>query len=108
MTRLTCPSCGGLLPDPDAPCPRCGHGRADSPAGFGSQTTWEVLLAVSSSMAFGVVLLLGGPFLIWLWDRLGGEPTWGWLAALLCAGAGLAALARGGRILVDYILWRRR
>jgi len=107
MPRMTCPSCGGLLPGPDAPCPRCSHGRADLMAEIGSQTTWDVLLAVGSSMAFGVVLLLGGPFVIWLWDRLGGEPTWGWLAALLCASGGLAALARGGRVLVAYISWQR-
>ncbi len=106
MPRLTCPSCGGLLPGADVPCPRCGHGRVDLE--IGAQTTGEVLLAVGSSLAFGVTLLLGGPFLIWFWDRLGGEPTWGWLAALLCAGVGLAALARGGRILVSYIVWRRR
>jgi hypothetical protein len=59
-------------------------------------------------MVAGVLLLLGGPVAIWLWDQLGGDATWGWLVALLCAGGGLAAMARGLRTLVAYLSWRRR
>lgn len=108
MSHLICPSCKGLLPSPDAPCPRCGYGQTDLLEDIGARTPRDAALIAGVSLAAGVLLLLGGPVAIWLWDQLGGEATWGWLAALLCAGGGLAAMARGARILVAYVSWRRK
>jgi len=96
------------LPSPDAPCPRCGHGRTDLAAEIGARSPRDVVLIAGVSLVAGVLLLLGGPVAIWLWDQVGGDATWGWLVAVLCVAGGLAALARGVRILVAYLSWRRK
>ncbi|MBU0494762.1 MAG: hypothetical protein KKA73_15375 [Chloroflexi bacterium] len=108
MSRMTCPACGGLLSGQDEPCPRCGQGRLDLAQEIGAGSPRQMVLIAGGSLILGLALIIGGPFVILIWDQLGGDATWGWLIALLCVGGGLAALARGARILTAYWSWRRQ
>jgi hypothetical protein len=108
MPGMICPSCGGLLSSPDESCPRCGTGRANLEEQISAQSSRSAVLIAGGTMAAGAVLLIGGPAGLWLWGQQGGDATWGWLGAVLCAAGGLAALARGAHALMTGFSWRRR